>query len=68
MLTTVRSGSRNYSRLYGQVAYFARASEDALDKESFVAVTSLSQRLDLNPSPRPFSMVGREVARRRRTD
>ena len=32
-LTTVRSGSRNCSRLYGQVAYFARASEDALDKE-----------------------------------
>ena len=27
-----------------------------------------SQRLNLNPSPRPFSTIGREVARRRRTD
>ena len=32
------------------------------------AAKLLSKHLDLNPSFRPFSIVGREVARRRKTD
>ena len=40
--------------------------QDARAKEE--AAKLLSKHLDLNPSLRPFSMVGREVARRRRTD